>query len=308
VAAYLAEWLQGSVQPRCRPRTYESYRQTVERYIVPAIGSIPLAKLEPADVARMLARLSGRGTLSPTTVRYVYSVLRIALGRALKAGRVVRNVCTLVDPPAKASPEIRPLTRDQVRAFLAATADDRLGPLYGLAVATGLRQGELLGLRWSDLDLDSGALVVRHTLGQRDHALAEPKTERAHRTLRLGAAAVAILREQRRRQNGERLAAGRGWHHLDFVFTTRTGTPLGASNVIRAFHAALGRAGLPHQRFHDLRHAYATLMLADGEELVAVSRAMGHATLSVTADVYGHVSEAMQERAAARMDRILGVG
>jgi integrase len=196
--------------------------------------------------------------------------------------------------------------QNDARAFLDAVADDRLAGLYGLAIATGMRQGELLGLRWSDIDLDAGALTVRHTLQRRSRELAKPKTERARRTLAIGSGAVAALREQRRRQLVERVAAGRSWADRDLVFTTRTGGALDSRNVTKALQTALRRAGLPHQRFHDLRHAYATLMLEDGEELVVVSRSLGHSDLSTTADVYAHLTNRMQERAAARMDSILG--
>ncbi len=306
VAQYLEEWLETSVATRCRPRTLESYRDTVRRYIVPAIGRRPLAKLEPADVGRMIADLTARGTLSPTTVRYAYAVLRIALGRALKTGRVLRNVATLVDPPAKARREIRPLTAAQARAFLAETSGARMGALYGLAIATGMRQGELLALRWRDVDLERGWLSVRHTLRRSTRELAEPKTDRGRRTLRLGPASLALLRAHRVRQAEERLRAGRSWIDGDFVFTSRSGRPLDSVNVTHDFQAALERAGLPHQRFHDLRHACATLLIEDGEELGVVSRILGHADLATTADVYAHLTPAMLERSAARMDAILG--
>lgn len=163
-ADYLEEWIETSVRQRCRPRTADSYADTVRRYLIPAIGRVPLAKLQPEQIRRMLADLRARGTLSVTTVRYVRSVLRTALGQALREGKVVRNVATLVDPPAKTQRELRPLTREQVRTFLAGVAGDRLEALYVTALGTGLRQGELLALRWQDVDLERGELTVRHTL------------------------------------------------------------------------------------------------------------------------------------------------
>ena len=305
VGDWLDEWVLTSVVPRNRPRTAESYRETADRYIRPAIGNVPLAKLEPADVARMLDGLKRRGDLSTSTIRYAHSVLRIALGRALKNGRVVRNVAMLVEPPAKVRRELHPLEADQVRALLASVTEDRLGPLYAAAVATGMRQGELLALRWPDIDLDAGTVAVRHTLRRGTRTLGEPKTERAKRTLRMADTTVATLRAHRTRQLEERLAAGRFWQDLDFVFATKDGGPLDTSTVTRSFQAALARAGLPKQPFHHLRHAYATLMLEAGEELVVVSRSLGHSTINTTADIYAHLTPATLKRSAERMDGIL---
>jgi integrase len=168
-----------------------------------------------------------------------------------------------------------------------------------------MRKGELLALRWQDVDLDAGRLTVRHTLRLGTRELAEPKTERARRTLRLGSDTVVALREHRRQQLEERLAAGRCWVDGDFVFATTIGTPLDSRNGTKAFQRTLKRAGLPHQRFHDLRHACATLLLEDGEELGVVSRILGHSQIATTADVYAHLTPAMLERSAARMDAIL---
>lgn len=306
LGAFLDDWLESSVTPRCRPRTVESYRETVERYIRPALGRVPLAKLEPEHVQRMLAGLTARGTLSPTTVRYAYTVLRIALGRALKSGRVLRNVATLVDPPAKSTPEIHPPTVEQVAQLLAGTRHDRMGPLYVLAATSGLRQGETLALRWSDVDLDAATVTVRHTLERGTRALAEPKTDRARRTVHISGSTVAVLREHRRGQLVERLAAGPRWRDAELVFTTRDGGPLHARNVLVAYHAALEGAGLPRFRWHDLRHWWATAQLEAGEDLFLVSRALGHADITTTANLYAHLTPAMLRRSADRMDAILG--
>ena len=305
VSEYLDAWLAGSVRSRCRPRTVESYTETAERYIKPHIGRIELAKLTPDDVAAMMARLQARGTLSATTVRYSLVVLRIALGRALKTGRVHRNVATLVDPPARPHTEVTPLTALEVRKFLEAAEEDRLRALYVLAIGTGLRQGELLALRWSDIDFEASMLTVRHTLRRGTRTLEEPKTERARRTLRLGVEAREALLEQLRRQRLQRLAAGPSWDDRDFAFTTRHGHPLNGRNVLEAFHQVLGKAGLARRPFHSLRHAFATLQIENGEELGVVSRVLGHSQVATTADVYAHLTPAMLERTANRMDAIL---
>ena len=237
------------------------------------------------------------GILSPTTVRYAYAVLRIALGRALKSGRVVRNVCTLIDPPARVRSELRPLSMEQSRTLLAGIRGDRLEALYVTALGTGLRQGELLGLRWQDVDFERGELAVRHTLQRGTRTLAEPKTERARRTLRLPSRVLTALVAHRARQAIVPLTG--------LVFTTDKGTPLDTRNVTRYFQRHLRRLGLPHHRFHDLRHAFATLMIESGEDLGTVSRILGHADFATTSDVYAHLTPSMLDRAAERMDAIL---
>jgi integrase len=304
VGAYLDEWLAG-VRLRLRPSTARFYEAIIRLYIVPAIGRVRLAKLAPEDVTRMLARLTARGDLSPTTVRYAYSALRTALGRAYKEGKVLRNVATLVDPPRKATPEMHPLSAAQVAAFLASVAGDRLGALYVVAYGLGLRQGEALALRWEDIDLERGTLTVRHTLERGTHRLAEPKTDRARRTLTMPRIVARALAEHRRRQLAERLAAGRLWQDRGLVFTTSRGTALDGVNVTGYFQAALERAGLPRQRFHDARHAAATMLLERGEELGVVSKVLGHSNLATTADVYAHLTRSLTERVAERMDAIL---
>lgn len=309
VAAYLSEWLDGPVEQRCRARTVESYRATVARYIVPSLGSVPLAKLERRDVDAMLARLAAqRPALSPTTQRYALTVLRIALTRAVKEGKALRNVAALADAPKARKAEMVPLTAEQAQAFITSVVDDPLGPLFKLAIRTGLRQGELLALRWEDVDFDAGKLTVAHTLTEGSRTLAEPKTEKSKRTLVLGAGAVAALREQHRRQLSDRIAAARKWRDQGYVFTSGVGSPLDGRNVTHRFQAAVAAAGLPRQRFHDLRHAFATLMIGAGVDLYVVSRSLGHATIATTANTYAHLTPAMGEVAAARMDAILGHG
>ena len=182
---------------------------------------------------------------------------------------------------------------------------DRLGPLYLLAITTGMRQGELLGLRWRDVDLDGSTITIQHTLVRGVRDLAEPKTAGAKRTFRIGQEMVGSLRQHRRAQLQDRLAAGARWHEQDFVFAGPHGDPWHGRNILAAFHVALGRAGLPPQRFHDLRHACATLLLEEGEELGVVSKLLGHSTVSTTPDTYGRLTPGMTKRVADRMDRIL---
>ena len=299
-AQYLEDWLEHHARPNVRHGTFVSYAAMVNRYLVPRLGRVPLAKLQPEHVSAMLRDLRDEGTLSPTTVRYAYKVLRIALGRAVKLGHVHRNVCTLIDPPRAPKVELQPMSADDVRHFLASVEGDRLEALYRLAIATGLRQGELLALRWRDVDLEAEVLEVRHTLDRRTHELAEPKTANARRSVAIDEGTVALLRAHKASQRLVRLGD-------DYCFTTATGRPLDPRNVLRSFHAALTAASLPRQPFHHLRHAFATLMIEEGVELAVISKVLGHADLGTTANLYGHLTPRIARQTSERMGAVLAV-
>lgn len=307
-ARYLASWLE-QVKAKNRPRTHASYADVVARYIVPTIGRVALAKLQPEHVTAMLLGVrQAHPHLSQTTQRYVYTVLRIALGRALKLGKVHRNVATLIDPPARVRREIVPMSADEARLFLSSMAGMRREVLYRLAIATGLRQGELLGLRWQDLDMDATTLTVRHTLSMTGE-LGEPKTGSGRRTVWLEEDTLAMLRAHRTRQQRERLAAGDRWRSVDreqdYVFATSVGTPIQARNLIRDYHRDLVVAGVPRRPFHSMRHAYATMLLEDGVDIATVSKLLGHSSLATTADFYGHLTPKASRDAADRIKKIL---
>lgn len=279
VRQFLESWLTECVRPSVRPRTFVSYSQLVKVHIAPGLGHIVLSRLSPQDVQAFLngklkarrGNLSKRKpkeseaksgeqknaeTLSPRTVQYLYAVLRRALGQALKWGLVARNVATLVTPPSVRRPEVRPLTPEEARALLNAIDGDRMAPLYSVALALGLRQGEALGLRWADVDLETATLTIRKAM-QRVRGkleLVDPKTTKSRRTMALPDVAVNALRAHRVRQLEERLLAGSRWQDSGLVFATTIGTPLDGRNVTRHFQKLLKDAALPRQRFHDLRH------------------------------------------------------
>lgn len=265
-----------------------------------------MAKLSPSDIQPFLNDKLAEG-LSPRTVRYLHAVLRRALGQALKRGLVPRNVATLVNLPKAQRPEVEPFTPDQARSFLAAIHGDRLEALYSVALSVGLRQGEALGLRWEDVDLDTGTITVRKALQRLNGVfeLVEPKTARSRRTIALPQTAVTALRVHRTRQLQERLLAGSKWCENGLVFTNTFGTPIDASNLIRHFHRALVAAGLPRKRFHDLRHTCASLLLAQGVHPRVVMDILGHSQISLTMDTYSHVIPALQREAASQMDVLL---
>ncbi len=221
---------------------------------------------------------------------------------------VSRNVAKVVDAPRVVRHEISPLTPEQARLLFESAAGDRHLGLYVTALMTGLRQGELLGLRWVDVDLDAHRLQVRHSLGMVEGVLTlqEPKTSRSRRSVELPERAVSALRAHRTRQLMDRLVAGSRWVDGDWVFASTIGTPLHAATVTRAFQAALVRAGLPRSRFHDLRHATATFLLAQGFTLEDVKNLLGHSSIVLTSNTYGHVLEQRQRQVALGMDAALG--
>lgn len=314
VGAFLADWLSTSAAPHIRPKTFEQYEHIVQAYLVPGLGAVQLAQLKPLHVQQFLNRVES-GTFQPVrkgpttqrpgprTVQQCYRVLHVALGQALRWGLVHRNVAALVDAPRVPKATTAALTADQARTLLQATLQTRWGPLWALAIATGLRRGELLGLRWQDVDLPGKLLHIRGALDADGQRVAT-KTARSVRTVPLGAAAVAALTTRRAAQRRERVASGH-WHPTDLVFTTLDGGPLRGDNVYRAFQEALDRLGLPHVRFHDLRHTCASLLAAQGVPVEVVQQLLGHTSIRTTADVYVHPTPQAQRAAVERLDSLL---
>ena len=307
VGPFLRQWLDEVAKPTIRPSTYKSYDDIVRLHLVPGLGRIALAKLSPADVQSFLNQRLASG-LSARRVQMCHAVLRRALRTAETWGMVSRNVAKVVDAPRVVRHEISPMTPEQARLLFESAAGDRHLGLYVTALMTGLRQGELLGLRWVDVDLDAHRLQVRHSLGMVEGVLTlqEPKTSRSRRSVELPERAVSALRAHRTRQLMDRLVAGSRWVDGDWVFASTIGTPLHAATVTRAFQAALVRAGLPRSRFHDLRHATATFLLAQGFTLEDVKNLLGHSSIVLTSNTYGHVLEQRQRQVALGMDAALG--
>lgn len=306
VGEFLKHWLEEGARPSVRAATYDSYTRLVRGHIVPAVGHLQLAKLSPQHVQSFINDKLAEG-LSPRTVQYLHAVLRRALNQALKWELLPRNVATLVEPPRVRRPEVQPLTTDQVQIFLEAIRGDRLEALYTLVLAVGLRQGEALGLHWTDLELDSGTLSVRTALQRIGGklCLVEPKTARSRRTITLPPVVVSALRLHRARQLQERLLAGANWQDTGLVFTTTIGTPMDARNLTKRFQKALKEAGLPKKRFHDLRHTCASLLLVQGVHPRVVMEILGHSQMSLTMDTYSHVMPTLQQEAAGLMEALL---
>ena len=258
---YLVRWLSDSVRSTVRASTYERHEQLVRCHIRPALGEIKLKALTPAHVRRLISDKLG-GALAAGTVRKMHSTLHKALSQAVSDGLIPRNAAA-VQAPSPAPEEMRPLSETEARAFLNAAGEsgDRFEPLYVLAITTGLRRGELLGLRWDDADLERGTLRVGRALVREGgrHTLGETKTRRGRRLVNLTPRTVAVLKGHRKRQLEQRVELAGLYEDHGLIFASEIGTPLNPENLVkRSFKPLLKRSGLPEIRFHDLRHTCAT--------------------------------------------------
>ena len=324
-AAFLASWLDG-ISGSVAESTEAAYRTRVRLYINPAVGAVPLTRLTPGHVHGLLAEMEARG-LSGETRRLTRAVLRRALRRAEQEGLLVRNVAAIADGPRVTREEGRTLTPEEARRLLAAAMEppevpasrpgarprsgQRLHAAILVTLALGLRRGEALGMRWTDLDLegDPPTLSVLQQLIRRPNgrglALVDLKTRKARRVIVLPTAVVAALRSHRARQAEERLLAGETWCDVnDLVFTTATGTPVDPRNFNKTVSTVARQAGLGHWHPHELRHSAASLLLAMGVRLEVVSEVLGHSSIRVTKDVYGHLLPEAKREAADAMDSV----
>jgi integrase len=331
VGQFLKDWL-GAIKSDVTPSTFVSYENTVRLHLIPAIGDLRLSKLGAPDVQRLKEEaikavvkvgpgvrkpVEGKPApepqhLSSSTVRYCLKVLRMALDRACKLDLVARNVALLVDFPKVEHAEIEPFTAEQAMKFVEAAKGHRLGALFSVATAIGLRKGEALGLKWSAIDFERGTLAVRIALqrvkmpGEKKGQLilTEPK-RKSRRKINLPRVCVSALLEHRAIQEQERRLAGSRWKDEDYVFTTGIGTPMEPRNLERAYQQILTLAGLHHIRIHDLRHTAATLLLTQGVHPRVVMELLGHSQIAITMNTYSHVVPALMKEAANQMDAAL---
>jgi integrase len=314
VEAFLRRWLRDYVEPSLALRTQQRYREVVDYDLVPYIGRLPLQKLRPAHVVELEQRLRKEGNrrngkgLGPAAVQKVHAVLHRAMAHAVKWQAISVNPVSAVDRPVVPKTEIQVVSPEQARALLVALRGNPHELPLRLALLCGLRLSELLALRWRDLDLDRGTLIVRQALdlpaADGTPRFKETKAHRSERPVSLPAQLVGDLREYRTRQLEQRLAAPL-WADFDLVFTNERGEPVLAVTLRKYLYRVLADAGLPRVRLHGLRHSMATLMLAAGEHPKVVSERMGHSSVAFTLTTYGHVIPGMHETAAQRLaDRL----
>jgi integrase len=307
VGRFLEQWLQDVVKPNVRPWTYKGYEVVVRHHLTPDLGSVPLVQLSPQAVQELLNRKLESG-LSTKTVQSIRGVLRNALNEGQRWEVVTRNVASLVRVPRVERYPISPLTPSEARRLLEAARTDRLGALYSTALALGLRQGEALGLRWQDIDLLAGTVVVEHQLQRLNGklVLVPLKTRASRRTLSVPDVIIDRLRVHSQHQYDERVAAGSRWTETNLVFTTTSGTGLDGPAVTKSFQRLLQRTGLERRRFHDLRHSCASLLLAQNVAPRVVMEILGHSQIALTMNTYSHVLPGLKKAAAESMGTILG--
>jgi integrase len=290
VESFLRMWLEQSVQGHKAPRTVESYTSIIDRHITPEIGRYRVGKLDQSHVQTMLNRKKAEG-LSARTVAYIRAILRAALNDAMQRGIIVRNVAAFAKPPRGDKREAQPFTIEDVRHFFASVVNDRHEAAYVIAGTLGLRRGEVLGLRWSDVDERAGTITVRQQVqrvGGKDQLL-QLKTKRSARTLPLTTNVREALERRKQQQAQERLLAGDRWQVSGLIFTSTIGTMMNPGNFYARYRQALERAGLAGHTFHDLRHTATTLLVRQGVHPRVAMEILGHSQIAVTMDVYSHV-------------------
>ncbi len=304
LSEWLPYWLGEYIKPQRKQTTYAKYEMHVRLYLVPQLGTRRLESLNTANIRRMIAAVTEQA--SAATAKESHRVLRTALTAACREELIIRNVAQLVPAPRVEPRELRPWTLDETLAFLEAARSDPLYPAFVLAVALGLRRGEILGLHWRDVDLERRTITVRRQLqrGAGELYVDTTKNRRA-RTIPVPLMCIAPLRWQRLRQAAQRAAAGAEWHESDHVFTTRSGRPIEPRNLYRSFGRIAVAAGLPRVRLHDTRHGCASLLFAAGIAPRTVMEILGHSQIAVTMNVYTHVNDDSRREAMSHMDRLL---
>lgn len=308
---WLSSWLADHVAHRAtvgelRPSTVSSYRQHVRDHIGPHIGAVRLDRLRPAHVRQLHATLLDKG-LSPATVARIHATLRKALADAESDELIMTNAASKVSAPSGTTRQPSPLPVEQARALLSRPVDDPWQIAYVLMLGCGLRAGETLALRWSDIDLDSGSLTVRRQVRRHDGELlfGPPKSARSRRTIVMPQLVMNTLEEHRRLQLKTRMRAV-VWEDEDLVVSTGRGTVVDHRNLYRHWEGLRAEMHIdPSTRLHDLRHSAASIALLAGVPLRAVAEFLGHSQISVTADTYSHVLDEMKQQTAERLDTLL---
>lgn len=305
---YLENWLENVHKPTIRLGSYLNYRKLLKNYLIPELGTIKLQKLTPPQISALYSKKINEG-LSPKTVRDIHGVLHKALDNAVKWEMLPRNVCDAVTPPRNPRKEMNVLTIQQARILLDQVKAHRLEALLVLAITTGMREGEILSLRWQDIDFEDGNIQVQRTVSYLKgygYVESEPKTDKSRRMIKLPVFVVDILKQRQVQQEGQRREVGKAWIEKGLVFTNAQGYYYSSSTLRKVFKRFLVSIDLPHMRFHDLRHSAATILLTMKVHPKVVQEILGHSQISVTMDLYSHALPSMQDDVTKQWDGEFG--
>ena len=310
VGQWMDEWFEAYAKVKVRPSSHQTYKGYIENHIKPNIGDIPIEKLTSLQLQKFYRLLLTEGRvpriesekqpkgLSAKTVRNINQIISSALNLAIEQRLILTNPADACALPKLEHREMKTLPVEQLTSFLREAKESGVFEMYYIELATGLRRGELLGLKWSDIDLEHGSLRVQRQIARIDGEIVEAplKTKNAYRTLPLSADAIDVLKTQKKKCGNSQ-----------YVFPSPTGGPISPDSVLHMLHRVLKRAGLPKVRFHDLRHTFATLALQNGVDIKTVSGMLGHFSAGFTLDTYAHVTTAAQKEAANTMGGVLRV-
>jgi len=307
VGSYLLQWLADYAKPNISPRGYERYESIVRVHLIPSLGNIVLAQLQPTQIQNCYTTKLAEG-LSPLTVKYLHTVLHKALATAIKRGLVSRNAADGVDLPRVRRKDMQTWDADEVNQFLEGISDSPYFALFHTALFTGMRRSELLALRWADIDFLYCQISVSrslHHLRDSTHVFTQPKSAKSRRTVALSPAAILVLTEHKAQQAARYAVVETKLEDADLVFSTIKGQPLRSNTVSRAWTMLAERVGVKAIRMHDARHTHASLMLRQGVHPKIVQERLGHASIQITLDTYSHVAPGLQEAAAAQFDNLI---
>lgn len=302
----MSRWFETVLSREVARSTYDNYGTIVKYHVLPVLGRRKVTDITVADVDRLLALKLGAG-LSASTVHRIRALISQCLDQGVRWGDVPTNVARLSRPPKMVRPEGRTLTREQAQQLLETLKEHRHESLYLLMLSTGMRRGEALGLRWEDLNLENGVVRIKRNLKREGGRIvtADTKTLKSRRAVNVPSPVLEALQKNRDLQERERAELGEAWVESGFIFTTSIGTPIDPRNLYREFSQICERAGLGHWHPHELRHSAASLMLASGVKLQVVSEVLGHSSIRMTADVYGHILDPDRQHAASAMSEVL---
>lgn len=330
VKEWMTTWVNDYIKSHLRPTTYSLYKTMINAYIIPHLGALQLNKLQTADLQHFYQHLLEEGRikkskqqdtegqenkkaelppgLAPKTVHRIHQIINSALKQALAEHKIPFNPCDSARPPKPTTRPIQPLSAEQVQIFLKSIKDDWFYPVFITELGTGLRRGELLGLKWEDVDLKAATIQIRRSLvvvDGRPELQEDVKTKTSKRNIPLPAEAVKILKKYKAKQAELLLTLGYKVTGDDLVFTWQDGRPIDPGYIQKHFSKLLESAKLPHIRFHDLRHTFATLLLEAGEHPKVVQELLGHSNISTTLDLYSHVVPSMKAKAASTINGFL---